>query len=46
MQHIELLMTALEYIEVHLRDEIKTKDDAGCKETIHAAGTVHSGHCH
>ncbi len=28
MQHIELLMTALEYIEVHLRDEIKTEDVA------------------
>lgn len=28
MQHIELLMTALEYIEVHLRDEIKTDDVA------------------
>lgn len=26
MQHIELLMTAIEYIEVHLRDEIKTED--------------------
>ncbi|MCM1415460.1 MAG: helix-turn-helix domain-containing protein [bacterium] len=28
MQHIELLMTALEYIEVHLRDEIKTENVA------------------
>lgn len=28
MQHIELLMTALEYIEVHLRDELKTEDIA------------------
>lgn len=28
MQHIELLMTALEYIEIHLRDEIKTEDVA------------------
>lgn len=28
MQHIERLMTALEYIEVHLRDEIKTEDVA------------------
>ena len=28
MQHIELLMTALEYIEVHLRDELKTEDVA------------------
>lgn len=28
MQHIELLMTALEYIEVHLCDEIKTEDVA------------------
>ena len=28
MQHIELLMAALEYIEVHLRDEIKTEDIA------------------
>lgn len=31
MQHIELLMTALEYIESHLRDEIKTEDiSAAC----------------
>ena len=28
MQRIELLMTALEYIEIHLRDEIKTEDIA------------------
>lgn len=28
MQNIELLMAALEYIEVHLRDEIKTEDVA------------------
>ncbi len=28
MQHIELLMTVLEYIEVHLRDELKTKEIA------------------
>ncbi|MDE5825520.1 MAG: helix-turn-helix domain-containing protein [Lachnospiraceae bacterium] len=28
MQRIELLMAALEYIEVHLRDEIKTEDIA------------------
>lgn len=29
MQNIELLMVALEYIEVHLGDEIKTEDVAG-----------------
>lgn len=28
MQRIELLMTALEYIEIHLRDEIRTEDIA------------------
>ena len=28
MQNIELLMAALEYIEIHLRDEIKTEDVA------------------
>ena len=28
MQNIELLMLALEYIEVHLSDEIKTQDVA------------------
>ncbi|MDE5865079.1 MAG: AraC family transcriptional regulator, partial [Lachnospiraceae bacterium] len=29
MQNIELLMAALEYIELHLSDEIKTEDIAG-----------------
>ena len=29
MQNITLLMTALEYIEIHLQDEIKTEDVAG-----------------
>ena len=28
MQHIELLVTVLEYIEIHLRDDIKTDDIA------------------
>ena len=30
MQNIELLMLALEYIEIHLCDEIKTEDIAAC----------------
>ena len=28
MHHMELLLTALEYIEIHLRDEIRTEDIA------------------
>ena len=28
MQHIELLVTVLEYIEIHLRDDMKTDDIA------------------
>lgn len=44
MQKIELLMSALEYIEIHLSDDLKTEDDDSRKDTIHAAQTSYPGY--